>query len=150
MKILGTCNETSNSDFECFCQTGWTGRYCERMIDHCVTNPCLNNGVCRSLLRNYSCECLGSSYSGRHCEIISQTITTYRSISMSFSLIALISLALVAIFVIVMDVLKYVFGIDPVKKERQTLRSQQRKRLLKRKHHPVAIRFVYVNEPALP
>jgi hypothetical protein len=50
----------------------------------------------------------------------------------------------VAMFIVIMDVLKYCFGIDPVDKERERIRRQKQAK----KRKPVIQRFVYVN--ALP
>ncbi|CAF1128907.1 unnamed protein product [Rotaria sordida] len=52
-------------------------------------------------------------------------------------------MTIVAIFVVIMDVLKYCFGIDPTRKELK--RIQREKQAKKRK--PVIQRFVYVNAP---
>jgi hypothetical protein len=49
----------------------------------------------------------------------------------------------VAMFVIIMDILKYCFGIDPVSEERERIR--RKKRAKRRK--PIIQRFVYVNTP---
>ena len=143
--VSGTCNITANSTFECLCRVGWTGEYCEKIINHCEKNLCLNNGVCRPSFLNYTCECLGNSYSGRHCEIISQSTYVRQMVSKSFAYIAIIALALLAMFVVLMDVLKYGFGIDPVKHEWERLRLLRLKKLLKRRRKPIVIRFKYVN-----
>ncbi|UJR11646.1 hypothetical protein I4U23_015827 [Adineta vaga] len=45
----------------------------------------------------------------------------------------------VAMFVIIMDILKYCFGIDPVHEEREKIRRD------KRRKRPVIQRFTYVN-----
>jgi hypothetical protein len=44
-------------------------------------------------------------------------------------------------FVIIMDILKYSFGIDPVHEGRERVRQEKRK--------PVIQRFIYVNAPPL-
>ena len=72
---IGYCNETSNMTFVCSCTLDWDGIHCEKKVDYCQHIHCLNFGVCRSLLQNYTCECLSESYSGRHCEITAQKIT---------------------------------------------------------------------------
>jgi hypothetical protein len=52
-------------------------------------------------------------------------------------------------FIIVMDVLKYGFGVDPVLPVRDEFRRYRRKKkLIKPKHH-VVVRFVYVNPPVI-
>jgi hypothetical protein len=103
---------------------------------------CMNNGVCRPLFKNYTCECLGDSYSGHYCEIISSKTQIYVIISKSFAYIAIIATISVALFVIIMDVLTYCFGIDPVHKDRERVRRKDRKRKTK---PPVILRFTYVN-----
>jgi hypothetical protein len=36
---------------------GFTGLYCETQIDQCQLNPCLNGGICRTLINNFKCDC---------------------------------------------------------------------------------------------
>jgi hypothetical protein len=48
-----------------------------------------------------------------------------------------------AMFIVIMDILKYCFGIDPTRKDLERIR--RKKRAKKRK--PVIQRFVYVNAP---
>ena len=69
-----------------------------------------------------------------------------RIVSLSFAYIAISAIAAVALFVIVMDVLKYFFGIDLAREELEKI--QQQKRVKRRR--PVIQKFVYVNEPTLP
>ena len=126
------------------CNDGWQGRHCESMINFCDNNTCMNNGVCRPLLRNYLCECLGDSYSGRHCEITSKRTIILKIVSKSFAYIAIIAMVSVAVFVVVMDILKYCFDIDPVDAERERIR---RKKRAKKRKPPVIQRFTYVNAP---
>ena len=64
--------------------------------------------------------------------------------SKSVAYIAIIAIVSVATFIVVMDILKYCFGIDPVEEERQRIR---RKRWEKRRKRPVIQRFTYVNAP---
>jgi Notch-like protein len=45
------------SGFNCSCLEGYTGVYCEKQIDYCSSRPCLNDGTCVSLFRNYYCTC---------------------------------------------------------------------------------------------
>jgi hypothetical protein len=106
----------------------------------------MNNGVCRPVFMNFTCECLGDSYFGRHCEITATKIEIYKMVSKSFAYIAIIALISVAIFIIMMDILKYCFGIDPVGEERKRIR--RKKQAKKRK--PVIQRFIYVNAPQPP
>ncbi|CAF1637334.1 unnamed protein product [Adineta ricciae] len=135
--LNGICNQTSN----CTCAAGWEGTRCERRIDYCVNATCYNNAVCRSLLGNYTCECLSDSYSGRHCEIVAKKFIVYQSVCKSFAYIAIIAMASVVLFVIVMDALKYCFGSDLTRSELERIRREKRAK----KRKPVIQRFTYVN-----
>lgn len=107
----------------------------------------MNNAVCRPLFLNYSCECLTSSYSGRHCEIVSTGLVIRRTVSKSCGYIAIIFLVVVVSFIVFMDILKYGFGIDPVKDELERIRRAKAVRR-QRRRPPVIERFTYVNEPS--
>jgi hypothetical protein len=48
-----------------------------------------------------------------------------------------------AMFIIIMDILKYCFGIDPTREELERIRQKKREK----KRKPVIQRFVYVNAP---
>jgi hypothetical protein len=144
---LGTCNETLNRTFVCHCQIDWEGDHCERIVNYCKNVTCQNNGVCRSLLGDYLCECLGDSYSGRHCEITAKAILVYKPVSKSCGYVAIISMTSVAMLIVMMDILKYCFAIDPVREQRERIRQQKQAR---KRQPPVIQRFIYVNRPATP
>ena len=59
-------------------------------------------------------------------------------VSKGFGYAGILAIASVMIFVIVMDVLKYGFGIDPVESERQLMR-QERELRARQKKKPVVI-----------
>ncbi|UJR19938.1 hypothetical protein I4U23_023070 [Adineta vaga] len=128
----GSCYSTSSTTFNCLCPAPWEGRFCETKINYCHGITCQNRGVCQSLTNNSICKCLGDHYYyGRYwdyCEII--------------CLCAVIAMAVVAILVVVMDILKYGFGIDPVHEEREKLRQERR---AKRRHFLVR-RYGFVNK----
>ncbi len=84
--------------------------------------------------------------SGRHCEFTATAIVIYKIVSKSFGYVAIIAMISAVMFIVIMDILKYCFGIDPVHEERQRIR--QKKQVNKRK--PVIQRFVYVNAPLPP
>jgi hypothetical protein len=110
-----------------------------------LTHPsCLNNSVCRPLFRDYTCECLGDSYSGRHCEITVSKIVVRQPISKSFATVAIIIMLSTAIFIITMDVVKYYFGIDLTREEFK--RVQQSKQKVKQKIIAI-LRFTHINSP---
>ena len=67
-----------------------------------------------------------------------------QAVSRSFGYVVICALIIVAIFIVVLDVLKYVFGIDPVREELDRLEQMK---LAKRRHRPILLRFIYVNAP---
>lgn len=111
------------------------------MDNYCANVTCYNRGVCRPSFRAYKCECLGDSFFGEYCQFTSTKIQIYQTVSKSLGYIGIIALISTAMFIIIMDVLKYCFGIDPVHDERERIR--RKKQAKKRK--PVIQRFVYVN-----
>jgi len=35
-----------NYEFECTCLPGYTGSYCEQLVNYCTSQPCQNGGNC--------------------------------------------------------------------------------------------------------
>ncbi len=141
----GICNETNATSFICQCKPGYEGIHCESLINYCLNVTCQNNGQCRPTLLNFTCDCTSKDYSGRYCEIKSSSLITKLIVNRSFAYIALIAIAIVLGFIVILDVLKYFFKIDPVDKERKRLQAKQRMK----KDRPIAIRFTYVNKPKI-
>lgn len=46
-----------------------TGKYCEKDIDECLSDPCANGGQCVDQLNNFTCHC-PPPYYGRMCELV--------------------------------------------------------------------------------
>lgn len=44
------------------------GSRCEMEINECLSNPCLNRGVCDDLTGGYTCNCV-VGFSGDRCEV---------------------------------------------------------------------------------
>ncbi|CAF0831536.1 unnamed protein product [Adineta ricciae] len=137
----GICNKTSNTTYNCTCSFGYEGTRCGRKINYCWTVTCHNRGVCRPLLGGYKCECL-SGTQGEHCEEITTKLRVHRIVSKSFAFIAILAMISVVLFVIIMDILKYFFAIDPTRREIERIRRAKKRR-------PVIQRFVYVNAKPL-
>ena len=142
---LGTCNETSPNGFYCNCTMGWEGNLCERKTNYCYNVSCHNRGVCEPAFGHYTCRCLGDSFSGLHCEITATETIIYGMASKSFAYFSILIITAFVTFIVVMDILKYCFGIDPPCEERRRIR---RKKWAKRRR-PVIQRFVYVHEPSI-
>ncbi|CAF1119416.1 unnamed protein product [Adineta ricciae] len=138
----GMCNQTSNTSFICICVNDWQGEHCQTKINHCENITCYNNGVCKTLSQNYTCQCIGDSYSGRHCERTLSKRALQQSISRSFAYVAIMAIAIVALFIIIMDVSTYVFGIDPVKSVRRELRRRPKYKTKKKEK-----RFITIQRP---
>ena len=116
VSATGICHVSPNGTYGCQCQPNWSGERCESKVDYCASSPCLNGGVCRSLVGGYQCECLTDSYSGRHCEKAANGVNIREILVKSFVSVAILVICTVAMFIAVMDVLNYVFGINPAKK----------------------------------
>lgn len=140
MFFVGQCNETENRTFVCICKPGWHGTYCQKMINHCEKTRCMNNGVCRPLLGGYKCECL-YGYSDNHCNTTATKIVVYKIVSKSLAYIAVIAMISAAMFIIIMDILKYGFGIDVTHAELEKIRRKKQAKIRRR----IIQRFVYVN-----
>jgi mannitol-specific phosphotransferase system IIBC component len=99
----------------------------------CANITCENNGICVSSYLLWSCRCLDSSlYSGTYCQDESSALATKQAISKSLGIVAIIALCCVVGFVIIMDILKYVFKIDPVDRERHRLKMEKEKKKQKK------------------
>jgi hypothetical protein len=98
-------------------------------------------------LLNYTCECLIGSYSGRHCEKSSNEIVVHQAVSKLIGYIAILVIISAAMFIVIMDVLKYFFGIDSVGKELEQI--NEKNKLKQKKKPPVIIRYIYVNALAI-
>lgn len=128
--------------FYCLCTPGRTGVRCEILIHNCDQNPCLNRGICQRLPLDYKCECLTSDYSGRHCEYVSTRLLIRQYISKGIGYAWILALVVTILFVMIMDALKYIFGIDPVRRERDAIRRGrallERRNRKKRKRRPIS------------
>ena len=108
---------------------------------------CQNRGVCRPLFLDFRCECVGDNYySGRYCETKTTKIIIFNIASKSCAYISILVMVSAAMFIVIMDVLKYCFGIDPTREDLERIRRAK----LAKKRKPVIQRFVYVNAPPPP
>ncbi|XP_038139449.1 protein crumbs homolog 1-like [Cyprinodon tularosa] len=61
----GNCSETGNT---CYCLPGFTGQWCEKDIDECASDPCMNGGFCINYMNSFECVC-DMNYSGVYCQM---------------------------------------------------------------------------------
>jgi Notch-like protein len=62
----GTCEELALG-FTCHCDKGFTGQFCENLIDKCDPSPCKNGATCHNLIDDYYCACLPEFGLSRNC-----------------------------------------------------------------------------------
>lgn len=72
----GTCIETyqDNPSFKCLCKHGYTGDYCQNILEPCRSKPCKNKSYCQMIVDdyyhevNFVCHCKSEQYSGELCQ----------------------------------------------------------------------------------
>ncbi|XP_018648078.1 notch [Schistosoma mansoni] len=57
---------TAESNYNCMCQPGYSGKHCEINIYDCFNQPCGSYGICKDEIDGYHCECL-KGWEGLHC-----------------------------------------------------------------------------------
>jgi hypothetical protein len=153
LEINGTLSIDNGLAYRCECTVGFDGAHCELVADLCTGVVCENNGVCSSSYPTWSCRCLDPSlYSGQLCEVKSSSLSAKQALSKSFAFIAILAITGVFAFVITMDVLKYIFKIDPVARERQLIEwkrvgkpnATSSKKAKPRGKPKLAVRFLYI------
>ncbi|CAF5178158.1 unnamed protein product [Rotaria magnacalcarata] len=142
----GACNGAV-----CVCPTGKDGAYCQNEVSICGSIKCENDAQCVSNYGNWSCRCTNNElYSGIYCEIESSSLRAKQLISRSLASVAIGCLVAVITFVILMDVLKYWFKIDPVHKDvdaskNKNENNERKKKSIKPKQPVIAVRFRYIH-----
>jgi hypothetical protein len=124
-KNNSTCTQ-HGFKYNCTCQSGFTGSHCEINIDDCYDSKCLNGGQCVDLINAYECNCI-SFFSGNFCEFKNTELIIKEQVSRSFSVLAITIIIATYGFFISLDVLRYVFHIEPdsLSQERQLIRKKR-------------------------
>lgn len=77
-KNAGRCLNDGNSH-KCECQPGYTGSYCDEMVDECKSNPCRNGATCKDYQGTY--ECIVSEPVEVYLLVLSHTLVTQESLA---------------------------------------------------------------------
>ncbi len=101
---------------------------------------CFNQGICQASLLNYTCQCIDESILWNNSNV---HIVVCQTVWKSFAYIVIITMLIVAMFIIILDVLKYCFHINPAgNKSEQIQQKKWKKEIMK---PSMAIRFIYIN-----
>ncbi|XP_040286940.1 delta and Notch-like epidermal growth factor-related receptor [Bufo bufo] len=67
----GTCSDLpqkhDGKNATCTCLPGYTGGYCDALVNHCFPQPCRNGATCVTSLSGFSCQC-PEGFVGSFCE----------------------------------------------------------------------------------
>lgn len=101
------------------------------LINLCDNVTCQNGAVCQPLLNDYRCNCLSSSYSGRHCEDVATETIIHKYAARTVGVFAGLSIGFAFVFVCILDVMKHIFNIHLTAEEYQELRRERRTKTLR-------------------
>ena len=138
-----TCEAFSENpmEFTCKCMQNFEGFFCENNVI-CDNVTCENGGYCTADYFDFKCECT-TYFSGRYCEIKAADLTVLENVSTSISAVGLVALVLWVLFLIVMDLSKFLFKIEPkdLSKQRKELKKNKLLKRIKRRINNLINRY---------
>jgi hypothetical protein len=64
----GTCSYDLTSNYQCACDVGFHGDFCELEMRVCADGPCIHDGICQDEFDTFRCECT-DDWIGTFCHI---------------------------------------------------------------------------------
>lgn len=151
-----TCINSANfTSFTCQCPENgvYYGQYCQFKRNLCENVTCSLNGYCiQNESQNEQAECICfNGYSGKNCDIESNSIKIVKAIQWTSTLICIVALVLIWILFITVDILRF-FNICTERIDIGAWRREKlygEKRVKQKMYKSKSIkRFVYVNRVA--
>jgi hypothetical protein len=124
-----TCMQ-NKTEYNCECIDGYEGSRCQFEQDICEKDKCEHGSLCVSFIEKnhtfdsngsmkfihtYKCICTQYFY-GIHCEIPYYSYVVIKTVSKSLGIASFISIGLLFLYILIMDLLKYVCKIGVKKK----------------------------------
>jgi hypothetical protein len=128
-------------EFKCVCQPSFEGLFCESNIV-CKNVTCSNGGNCIADYSNFSCNC-PTYFNGIFCEDKDSDLIVLETVSASISVVGIIAITSWCLFILLMDLSRYVFKMEPgdLSKQREVLKKNIILRRIKARVHRLVQRY---------
>lgn len=68
LKPFSVLSQDLVNGYRCICSPGYAGDHCEKDINECASNPCMNGGHCQDEINGFQCLC-PAGFSGNLCQV---------------------------------------------------------------------------------
>ena len=100
-----------------------------------LNRSCFNRGIYQPVCSSYECMSLSNSHSDLHCGHIATLIRIKQAVARSFASFAIIAISGLMIFVVVLDIMRYIVQIDFTRHHSNSF--QMKRKLKKMKSEPI-------------